>query len=36
MADAVIKNSNFNVGDVIEITGFANIRGGKLQIEIEK
>jgi len=36
MADAVIKDSNFNVGDVIEIKGFANVRGGKMQIEIEK
>jgi len=36
MADAVIKDSDFNVGDIIEIKGFANTRGGKMQIEIEK
>jgi len=29
MADAVIKDSDFNVGDIIEIKGFANTRGGK-------
>jgi len=36
MADAVIKDSDFNVGDIIEISGYANERAGRLQIELEK
>ena len=36
MADAVIKDSDFEAGDVIEIAGFVNERAGKLQIEIER
>jgi len=36
MADAVIKESVFNVDDIIEISGYANERAGKIQIEIEK
>lgn len=33
--DAVIKDSNFDVDDVVEITGQVNERAGKLQIEID-
>jgi len=36
MADAVIKDSDFEAGDVIEIAGFVNERAGRLQIEIER
>lgn len=36
VADAVIKDSNFNVDDIVEISGYANERAGKIQIEIEK
>ncbi|MFH1423333.1 MAG: DHH family phosphoesterase, partial [Candidatus Nealsonbacteria bacterium] len=33
--DAVIKDSNFKVDDVIEISGYVNERAGKLQIEVD-
>ena len=33
-ADAVIKDSNFDVNDVVELEGEVNERAGKLQIEI--
>ena len=36
MVDAVIKDSSFNVDDVVEISGYVNERAGKIQIEIEK
>lgn len=36
MVDAVIKDSDFNVDDIVEISGYVNERAGKLQIEIEK
>jgi RecJ-like exonuclease len=36
MVDAVIKDSGFDVDDVVDISGFVNERAGKLQIEIEK
>jgi len=36
MVDAVIKDSKFDTGDIIEILGYANERAQKLQIEIEK
>jgi len=35
-ADAVMKESSFDVGDVVELEGFVNERAGKLQIEIMK
>ncbi|MFH1780454.1 MAG: hypothetical protein ABH841_00370 [Candidatus Nealsonbacteria bacterium] len=34
--DAVVKNSNFEVDNVIDIAGYVNERAGKLQIEIDK
>ncbi len=34
--DAVVKDSNFDVDDVVEISGSVNERAGKLQIEIDK
>lgn len=33
--DAVVKDSNFKLDDVIEISGYVNERAGKLQIEID-
>lgn len=36
VADAVIKDSAFNVDDIVEISGYVNERAGKIQIEIEK
>ncbi len=33
--DVVVKDSNFEVDDVIEISGYVNERAGKLQIEID-
>ncbi|MFA5080800.1 MAG: hypothetical protein WC472_04250 [Candidatus Paceibacterota bacterium] len=36
MADAVIKDSSFDLNDVVEISGFVNERAGKIQIEIER
>ncbi len=36
MADAVIKDSDFNVNDIVEISGYVNERAGKVQIEIER
>lgn len=36
MVDAVIKDSAFNINDIVEISGNVNERGGKLQVEIEK
>ena len=36
MVDAVIKDSKFDEGDVVEISGYVNERAGRLQIEIEK
>jgi len=33
--DAVIKDSDYEVGDVIEISGTVNERAGRLQLEIE-
>ena len=34
--DAVIKDSDFNVDDVVEIAGAVNERAGKLQVEIDR
>ncbi|MBI2042580.1 MAG: hypothetical protein HYT21_02440 [Candidatus Nealsonbacteria bacterium] len=34
--DAMIKSSNFDAGDVVEIQGEVNEHAGKLQIEIER
>lgn len=34
VADAVIKDSAFNVDDIVEISGYVNERAGKIQIEI--
>jgi RecJ-like exonuclease len=33
--DAVIKDSDFNVDDVVQLSGKANERAGKLQVEID-
>ena len=35
-ADAVIKESDFNVDDIVEISGDVNERAGKIQIEISR
>jgi RecJ-like exonuclease len=34
--DAVIKDSEFNVDDVVEVSGEVNERAGKLQVEIDR
>lgn len=34
--DAVIKDSDYQVGDIVELEGFVNQRAGQLQIEISR